>query len=106
MIIFITYAPLSQHIRYITANASPNITVDSIVNAMVGQEYVLTVTTSDQDGDEVTLNLMSALPGGATFANGVYTWTPANTDAMTISYVVIVIIYIVFIYPTLNGISN
>ena len=59
-----------------------------MVNATVGQEYVLTVVTSDQDGDVVTLTLDSALPDGATFANGVYTWTPANMDAMNITYVV------------------
>ena len=60
--------------------------MDTVLNATVGQEVTLTVTTFDKDGDVVTLELISALPSGASFdtASGVITWTPANKDVVSL----------------------
>ena len=68
------------------ANASPNITVSTVFNVTVGQYNVLTVNTSDPNGDTVSVNLTSHLPDGAKFTRGVYTWKPANMEPMNISY--------------------
>lgn len=72
---------------HLSANRSPKINVDSVFNVTVGTEAKLTVSTSDADGDVVTLTLESDLPAGADFnaATGVFTWTPANADAVNIT---------------------
>ena len=69
------------------ANASPNITVDKTFNVTVKQENILTVTHFDADGDTVTVTANTDGPDGATFADGVYKWTPSNMDPVNISYV-------------------
>ena len=69
------------------ANASPNITVDKIFNVTVGQESILTVTTFDPDGDDVSVTLESERPDGSSFHGGVYKWTPTNMEPVNISYV-------------------
>ncbi|KAI0235226.1 Mucin-like protein, partial [Lamellibrachia satsuma] len=68
------------------ANGSPNITVDSVFNATVGQNNTLTVTTSDPDGDTVNVTLDSMLPQDATWEANVYTWTPGNMNPLNISF--------------------
>ncbi|KAK2175059.1 hypothetical protein NP493_751g01026 [Ridgeia piscesae] len=70
----------------ITANGSPNITVHSVFNVTVGQENVLTVTTSDPDGDDVTVSLNSTRPEGATWEHNTYTWTPVDMEPVNISF--------------------
>ena len=70
-----------------SANGSPNITVDSVFNVTVGQENVLTVTTSDPDGDDVTVSLNSTRPEGATWEHNTYKWTPVDMEPVNISYV-------------------
>ncbi|KAI0233186.1 Mucin-like protein [Lamellibrachia satsuma] len=70
----------------VTANASPNITVDKVFNVTVGQVNVLTVNTSDPDGDTVTVKLESTEPNGANFKDGVYIWKPVNMEPMNISF--------------------
>ena len=71
----------------VSANASPNITVDVVFNVTVGEINSVTLTTVDQDGDPVKVKLESMLPDGATFENNVYKWTPTNMDVVNISYV-------------------
>ncbi|KAK2167799.1 hypothetical protein NP493_1260g00002 [Ridgeia piscesae] len=70
----------------VTANASPNITIDGVFNVTVGEANALMLTTTDQDGDIVNVTLESRLPDGATFKNNVYTWTPASMDVVNISF--------------------
>ena len=80
--------PLSkQHLWTISANRSPVITVNAALNATIGQEATLNVTTSDKDGDVVKLSLQSELPSGANFntETGIFTWTPSSMEAINIS---------------------
>ena len=74
---------------FVSANASPNITVDVVFNVTVGEINSLSLTTVDQDGDTVKVTLESMLPDGATFENNVYTWAPTNMDVVNISYVLV-----------------
>ena len=53
----------------------------------VNTANTLTVAVSDQDGDTVSVTLLSDLPGGATFKNKIYKWTPTSMDPVNISYV-------------------
>lgn len=61
------------------ANVAPTITVDTDVTVNEGVLLTLNATTSDANGDAVTLTA-SGLPTGATFTatgnTGVMTWTP------------------------------
>ena len=66
---------------------SPVIVVDKVFNVTVGQTNILKVNTSDPDGDTVTVKMESPEPEGASFTDGVYTWTPANMEPVNISYV-------------------
>ncbi|KAK2172014.1 hypothetical protein NP493_1002g01061 [Ridgeia piscesae] len=68
------------------SNRSPNITVDKVFNVTVGQENVLTVVTSDPDGDEVDVTLNSTLTTSATFNKEVYRWTPDSMRPVNISF--------------------
>ncbi|KAK2162840.1 hypothetical protein NP493_1501g01086 [Ridgeia piscesae] len=68
------------------ANGSPNITVHSVFNVTVGQENILTVTTSDPDGDVVIVSLNSTRPQGATWESNTYTWTPVDMEPVHISF--------------------
>ncbi|KAK2175052.1 hypothetical protein NP493_751g01001 [Ridgeia piscesae] len=68
------------------ANASPNITVDSVFNVTQGQQNTLTVTTSDPDGDTVAVTLESPLPTNASFEKNTYTWTPDDMNPVNISF--------------------
>ena len=71
----------------ISANSSPVITVSSTLNATIGQKVTLHVTTSDKDGDDVTLSLQSELPAGASFdaTSGTFKWTPRSLERVNIS---------------------
>ena len=69
-----------------SANGSPNITVHSVFNVTVGKENILTVTTSDPDGDVVIVSLNSTLPPKATWNDDTYTWTPVDMEPVNISY--------------------
>lgn len=71
----------------LVANSSPKISVVSVLNVTVGQTSEFTVTTSDVDGDAVSLSLATPLPSGATFNNitGRFQWTPRNNDAVNIT---------------------
>ena len=71
----------------ISANSSPVIMVSSTLNATIDQDVTLQVTTSDKDGDDVTLSLQSELPTGANFdANsGIFKWKPGNMEPVNIS---------------------
>ena len=76
------------HLVYaISANSSPVISVNSALNATIHKEVTLQVTTSDKDGDDVTLSLQSDPPVGATFdaKKGIFTWTPSSMDSINIS---------------------
>ncbi len=75
--------------RFLAANASPKINVQSSMNITVGQQESLNVTVSDADGDFVTLAMETVLPPGASFDNqtGIFSWLPNNPDAVNISYV-------------------
>ena len=57
------------------------------LNATIGKEVTLKVTTSDKDGDDVTLSLQSGPAAGATFKadTGIFTWTPSTMEAVNIS---------------------
>ena len=68
----------------IAANASPNITVETVFNATVGMESILSVGAFDVDGDEVTIKLESS-PDGATFDGSIFKWTPVNMEPVNIS---------------------
>ncbi|KAI0212706.1 Mucin-like protein [Lamellibrachia satsuma] len=68
----------------VTANASPNITVETEFNATVGMESILSVGAFDVDGDEVTIKLESS-PDGATFDGSIFKWTPVNMEPVNIS---------------------
>ena len=97
IIILLTSASLAIHYNHIrisvpvvsdiSANSSPVIAVSSVLNATIDKEVTLHVTTSDKDGDEVTLSLQSELPAGATFdeKNGIFKWTPRNLERVNIS---------------------
>ena len=74
---------------FVSANASPNITVDVVFNVTVGEINSLNFTAVDQDGDTVNVTLESMLPDGAIFENNTYTWTPTNMDVVDISYVLV-----------------
>ena len=81
-------SPSSKQRRWnVSANRSPVITVNAALNATIGQEATLNVTTSDKDGDTVTLSLQSELPSGAKFntETGIFTWTPSSMEAINIS---------------------
>jgi len=52
----------------------------------VEEEKILTVTTFDSDGDNVTVKLDSVRPDGATFNDGKYKWKPTSMDPVNISY--------------------
>ncbi|KAK2157059.1 hypothetical protein NP493_1917g00001 [Ridgeia piscesae] len=69
------------------ANSSPLIAVSSVLNATIDKEVTLHVTTSDKDGDDVTLSLQSELPVGATFdaKSGTFKWTPRSLEPVNIS---------------------
>ncbi|KAI0238816.1 hypothetical protein LSAT2_010422 [Lamellibrachia satsuma] len=67
------------------SNASPNITVEAVFNAMVGMENILAVSAFDPDGDDVTITPESSLDG-ATFDGGVFKWTPVNMEPVNISF--------------------
>ena len=75
--------------RFLAANASPKIYVQSSLNVTVGRQASLRVTVSDADGDSVTVAMETTLPPGASFDNqsGIFSWHPQNTDAVNISYV-------------------
>lgn len=80
--------PRSTFENTFPANGSPNITVDKVFNVTVKEENLLTVVTSDADGDKVTVTLNSTLPEGASFDNEHYRWKPVNMDPVDISYVI------------------
>ena len=71
----------------ISANSSPVINTNAALNATIGKKVTLKVTTSDKDGDDVTLSLQSGPSGGATFNadTGMFTWTPSTMEAVNIS---------------------
>jgi len=68
-----------------SANASPNITVDAVFKVTVNTVNILKVAVFDQDGDTVSVTLLSDLPGGASFKDKTYTWTPTSMDPVNIS---------------------
>ncbi len=67
-----------------TANVAPTITVDDDVTVNEGVLLTLNATTSDANGDTVTLTA-TGLPTGATFTatgnTGVILWTPTNLQS-------------------------
>ncbi|KAK2190852.1 hypothetical protein NP493_66g04024 [Ridgeia piscesae] len=67
------------------SNASPNITVEAVLNATLGVESNLTVSAFDPDGDDVTVTMDSG-PRGATFDGDVFKWTPTNMESVNISF--------------------
>ena len=71
----------------ISANSSPVIIVSSTLNATIDKDVTLHVTTSDKDGDDVTLSLQSELPAGANFdaKSGIFKWTPGSMEPVNIS---------------------
>ena len=97
VIILLTSALLAIHYNHIrisvpvvsdiSANSSPVIAISSALNATIDQEVTLHVTTSDKDGDDVTLSLQSELPAGATFdaSSGTFKWKPRNLERVNIS---------------------
>lgn len=68
----------------IAANASPNITVETVFNATLHVESNLTVSAFDPDGDDVTIT-MDSIPHGASFDGDVLKWTPTNMESVNIS---------------------
>ena len=72
----------------ITENKAPVITADTSFETSVGEALNFTVTTSDPDGDTVTLTA-SGVPTGATFdsATGKFLWESpvAGTYTLTLS---------------------
>ena len=72
---------------HVSANHSPTIVTLTMLNATLGEEIKLNVTTTDVDGDSVNLTLVYDLPAGAAFdsAIGNFIWTPINMDAVNIS---------------------
>ena len=84
---------------FIAANASPNISVDAVLNATLGAESSLTVSKFDPDGDEVTVTLDSP-PDGATFDGVTFKWTPVTLKPVKISYVFLLFLYICYIIVT------
>ncbi|KAK2190867.1 hypothetical protein NP493_66g06051 [Ridgeia piscesae] len=67
------------------SNASPNITVEAVLNATLGVESNLTLSAFDPDGDDVTVTMDSG-PRGATFDGDVFKWTPTNMESLNISF--------------------
>ncbi|MBX9580312.1 MAG: putative Ig domain-containing protein [Gemmataceae bacterium] len=71
-----------------TANRPPVFAAAPAVTATVGAAYAYQPAARDPDGDPVTVTL-TAGPAGATFANGVLTWTPGSdqigNQAVTLS---------------------
>ena len=68
------------------ANASPNITVEAVLNVTLGVESNLAVSAFDPDGDDVTVTMDSG-PHGATFDGDVFKWIPTSMESVNISYV-------------------
>ena len=65
------------------------ISAASPFNVTAKESNTLVVTVTDADNDETTLWLQTVLPPGATFDNttGEFVWTPANTDAVNLTWV-------------------
>ena len=76
-----------MYIAHVSANRSPRIDVVNVMNATLGEEVQLNVTSSDIDGDEVNLTLAYDLPVGAAFdpTIGNFVWTPRNMEVVNIS---------------------
>lgn len=85
--LLLTHIVCSSVCYVLLANSSPKISMVNVLNMTVGQSSQFTVTTSDVDGDSVSLSLETPLPSGATFNNetGLFQWTPKNVDAVNIT---------------------
>ncbi|KAK6180960.1 hypothetical protein SNE40_008919 [Patella caerulea] len=73
------------------ANTSPEINGTTMLNATVGEESIITVVGTDaEDGDGVTYTVVDQPDSAFSFNNQtkVATWTPADTNPVSISFVV------------------
>ncbi|XP_033098103.1 uncharacterized protein LOC117102007 [Anneissia japonica] len=59
------------------------------LNVRVNDTITLTIEGSDENNDTITYQLESAVPGAAIDSqSGVFTWTPENTDMVSITFLV------------------
>lgn len=65
-------------------NHLPIINAPDHVSGTTGKDMTFEVTTSDPDGDVVTLRY--DLPGGASFATSTFSWKPANAGSYTATF--------------------
>jgi hypothetical protein len=91
------------------ANSLPVVTSGAPPAARVGQHYQYNLTASDQDGDQPSFGLLSGPANSSLSIAGLFTWTPALSDAGSHNVVVRVSDgkgYIVFNFTVRVGAIN
>ncbi|XP_071944793.1 uncharacterized protein [Antedon mediterranea] len=72
----------------VAINPSSAVVNSNQLHATVGTSHIIRINAFDPNGDDIQYGLQDTVPGAGVDQDGIFTWIPENTNAVTLTFIV------------------